>query len=105
MLTICRDVEDVAATHIMALDPKVKGNERYLYHAQGVMLGDTVANFIREKYPQLRGRVPAGAQGVSLPDGFLKTDILKSGDAFGTDWIGWEEGVVDIVEDLLKFDA
>lgn len=100
-----RDVEDVAATHLIALDPKVKGNERYLYHAKGVLLGDAVANFIRERYPQLRGRVPAGAKGASLPDGFLKTDISKFEDAFGTEWKGWEEGVVDIVEDLLRFEA
>lgn len=100
-----RDVEDVAATHLMALDPKVKGNERYLFHANGALLGDTVTNFIREKYPQLRSRVPKGAEGASLPPNFLKTDISKSEDMFGTDWRGWEEGVVDIVEDLLRSEA
>jgi hypothetical protein len=89
----------------MALSPKVKGNERYLYHTRGEMFGDTVANFIREKYPQLRSRVPAGAEGASLPEGFLKTDISKFEAAFGTEWKGWEEGVVDIVEDLLRFEG
>lgn len=89
----------------MALSPKVKGNERYLYHARGEMFGNTVANFIREKYPQLQSRVPAGAGGARLPEGFLRTNITKFEAAFGTEWRGWEEGVVNIVEDLLKAKA
>jgi hypothetical protein len=83
----------------------VKGNERYLYHTRGEMFGDTVANFIREKYPQLKSRVPAGGEGASLPENFLKTDISKFEAAFGTEWRGWEESVVDIVEDLLRFEV
>lgn len=69
------------------------------------MFGDTVANFIRERYPQLRSRVPVGAVEASLPAEFLRTDISKFEAAFGMKWRGWEEGVIDIVEDLLRLNA
>jgi hypothetical protein len=97
-----RDVEDVAKTHVLALDPKVPGNERYLYHAKELLQGDAVANFIREKYPQLRDRVPAGDKNATIPPNLIKTDISKFEAVFGAEWKGWEASVTAVVDDILK---
>jgi NADPH-dependent methylglyoxal reductase len=94
-------VDDVASIHIKALAPSVPGNERYLFHAKGLMVGDSVANFAREKYPQLKSRVPEGAVDASAPPNLVKTDISKANAVFGYQWKDWRESVSSMVDDIL----
>lgn len=96
-----RDVEDVAAIHVRALDASVPGNERYLFHSREPMLGDVVANLIRGEFPELGTRVPVGASEAQLPVNIVKTDIAKAEKVFGTEWKSMEITVRDMVHDIL----
>jgi hypothetical protein len=83
------------------LSSSVPGNKRYIFNAKGFMLGDNVANFVREKYPQLRGRVPEGAVDAVAPPNLIKTNTSRADSAFGSQWKDWRESVVSMVEDIL----
>jgi hypothetical protein len=69
-----------------------------------MLSGDNAANFIREKYPELKSRVPGGQTNVKNPPGMIKTDISKAEAAFGSDWKTWKDTVTDMTEDILKFE-
>ncbi|KAF2811648.1 NAD(P)-binding protein [Mytilinidion resinicola] len=98
------DVEDVAAIHLKSLSPSVPGNLRYLFHSEGIMNENTVADFVREKYPELKSRVPAGAEKLVIPEGLVKTDISRANAAFGTGWKSWQDSVVEMVNDVIRFE-
>jgi len=98
------DVEDVAAIHLKTLSPSVPGNLRYLFHSQGVLQSDDVANFAREKFPELRSRIPSGAEKVEAPAGIVTTDISRAEAVFGTKWKSWQDSVVEMVDDIVKFE-
>ncbi|KAF2435487.1 NAD(P)-binding protein [Tothia fuscella] len=98
------DVEDVAAIHLKALESSVQGNERYLFHSRGVMESNRVANFVRQKFAELRDRVPEGAENVKAPPALVKTDISKAEAAFGSNWKSWEDTVVNMVVDIMNFE-
>ncbi|KAF2667109.1 NAD(P)-binding protein, partial [Microthyrium microscopicum] len=100
MFPYVMDVEDVAAIHIKALSPNVPGNERYLFHSKRPLLADEAVNFIREKYPELTVRVPAGSNDSSLAPNLFKTDISKASKVFGTDWKDWTLSVSSMVDDI-----
>jgi NADPH-dependent methylglyoxal reductase len=101
---MCRDVEDVAAIHVKALSPSVPGNERYLFHSRDLLSGDKAAHYIREKYPELKNRVPAGDVNVKSPPNMITTDISKGEAAFGSTWKSWQDTVTDLVNDIILFE-
>jgi dTDP-4-dehydrorhamnose reductase len=104
LMASCRDVEDTAAAHLKALSPSVPGNQRYLFHGPGVMLGDEVANFVRQKYSELRSRIPAGEENVEVPPGLIKTDTSRAEKVFGIKWKSWQESVPDMVKDIERWE-
>jgi hypothetical protein len=84
------------------LSSNIPGNRRYLFHSDDLILGDDVANFIRQQFPQLRNRVPAGNTNPIVPENLLKTDISKSKKVFGNDWKNWKESLIPMVNDILQ---
>jgi hypothetical protein len=99
-----RDVEDVAAIHVTALNTaKVPGNERYLFHA-GVMSGNRIADKVRETYSELLKRVPAGGKGDGFPEPMAKVDVVRFEEVFGRDWMGWWESTRGTVKDILRYE-
>jgi len=98
------DVEDVAAVHLKSLSPSVPGNLRYLFHSQGVLQSDALANFVRAKFPELRSRIAAGAEKVEVPAGMITTDNSRAEKAFGTKWKSWQDSVVEMVADIEKLE-
>ena len=94
----------MAAIHIKALSQSVPGNERYLFHSRVLLTADNAANFVREKYPELKSRVPAGDVNAKSPPTLIKTDISKAEAAFGSKWRSWEDTVTDMTNDILKFE-
>ncbi|OAP57962.1 hypothetical protein AYL99_07052 [Fonsecaea erecta] len=80
------DVEVVSRVHVQALSPGIPGNERYIFHSPGLMVGSDIARAVREDFPRLRNRVPAAEEGATdsiLSPDLLKTDMSKSEKAFG----------------------
>jgi hypothetical protein len=54
-------------------------------------------------YPQLRDRVPAGAEGDGWPQPLAKYDTSKADKVFGTGWwLSWWETVDGVVKDILE---
>jgi NADPH-dependent methylglyoxal reductase len=97
-------VEDVATIHLTSLDmAKVPGNERYLFHA-GVISGNWIANKVRETYPELKDRVPAGGKGDGFPDPMAKFDISRFEQVFGSEWMRWWESANGTVKDILEYE-
>jgi NADPH-dependent methylglyoxal reductase len=97
-------VEDVAAIHLTSLDmAKVPGNERYLFHA-GLLSGNWIANKVRETYPELKDRVPAGGEGDGFPDPMAKFDISRFEKVFGSEWMGWWESANGTIKDILEYE-
>jgi len=94
----------VAAVHVKSLSPSVPGNERYLFHAQGILLGDAVANFVRDSVPELKDRVPAGREDAQVPSSILKTDTSKAEKVFGSEWKSWQDTVLEMSKDVLQFE-
>jgi hypothetical protein len=82
-------VDDAARIHIAALAPTIPGNERYLFHAPGIMQANPIALAIREEFPQLKDRVPAPEEGATgsgaqSPDNLVKVDLGKFERVFGS---------------------
>jgi hypothetical protein len=97
-------VEDVAAVHLKTLDLKVPGNERYMFYA-GLFSPAGVANKVREVYPELRSRVPAGPTQGGVPPGLVQYDCSKFEKAYGKlSWKGWWEATQGTIEDILRYE-
>lgn len=94
----------MARIHIKSLDFSIPGNERYLFHAAKIS-ANRVTDHIRQSFPELRSRVPAGGEGDGWPVQMAKTDISKAQKVFGTDWKGWQESVETTVRGILAFES
>ena len=95
----------MATIHIRSLDPKVPGNERYLFEAEEWISGPPLAAKVREAYPQLRDRVVAPKDdGNGIPSPFVKLDTSKADKAFGpkTQWKDWWTSAQGTVEDIIN---
>jgi hypothetical protein len=106
ILILYRDVEDVATHHIMSLDPKVvPGNERYVIRSRDLMSAPRLAKKIREKYPELKDRVPEGGDQDGWPTPLARSDVSKAEKVFGSNWKSAWESVEAMVKDVIKAGA
>lgn len=96
------DVDDVADIHIRSLSTTVEGNKRYLFHAPELLLSGPAANHVRDVFPQLRSRVPAGDANATAPPTLTRFDISRAEKTFGTNWKGWRESLVAAVDSIIK---
>ncbi|TVY84256.1 Ketoreductase [Lachnellula suecica] len=102
------DIGDVAAIHLKSLDPKIPGNERYLFEADGQISGPLLAAKVREVFPQLQDRVPAPKDDTDgIPTPFVKRDTSKADTVFGpkAQWKDWWTSAKDTVEDIIHLEA
>ena len=102
-----RDVDDVARIHLEALSPQIPGNERYLFHSPELLAPNPIALAIREKFPQLRDRVPAPEEGAGsgVPPNLIRTDTAKFEKAFGKrDWKSGRISAEETVQDIVDYD-
>lgn len=102
------DVRDVAQAHVDSLANKAASNQRILLIA-GLISPQLIANIIRENFPALRGRVPAGNPSQELPknvhptgwDMKISLDILAQGTREKKwEYRSLEESVVDAVNSM-----
>ena len=106
------DVRDVARAHVIAMTQAAAGGKRVL-QVSGLITPRLVCHIIGRRFPDLRGRLPAGWDDEShiLPDGLNPTawnvsasnELLSAG---GRDWsyMGLEESVVDTVRSLIGWE-
>ena len=99
------DVRDVAKALALAMTSPGASNRRILL-VSGVITPQLVANTIREKFPELKHRVPEGNRSQIYPKGVNPTgwNVSRSHEVFGKGWSyrGLEESVVDTVKDILR---
>jgi hypothetical protein len=79
-------------------------NKRILL-VSGLITPQIIINVIRNRFPELHGRVIEGIPGKLIPDGVEPTDwdVRRSHEVFGDTWryIELEKTIVDTVRDLL----
>ena len=99
------DVRDVAKAHILAMTSSGASNKRILL-VSGVITPQLVANISRERFPELKNRVPEGNRSQVFPKGVAPTgwNVSRSYEIFGKEWSyrSLEESVVDTVKDILR---
>lgn len=101
-------MRDVARSHIDALTNPAAGGQRILL-ISGLITPQLVADTIREHFPSLKDRVPAGTPGRVLPEGLHPTgwdmrvslDILSKGKGSNWEYITLNESVVDAVQSMI----
>lgn len=97
---LCVDVRDVATAHLKAYKTPEASNQRF-----AVTLGNftyqRVCDIIREKFPELKDKVPEGTPGEAYPD-FFSLSNEKAKKVLGMEFIGLEQMVVYTVKSLLE---
>lgn len=97
----------MAKIHLKSMDPKVPGNERYLFEAAGSISGPLLATKVREAYPQLRDRVPAPKDDSDgIPNPVVRYNTSKADKVFGpkTQWKDWWTSAQGTVEDIINLE-
>lgn len=99
-LTAVVHVNDVAALHVLALNPDVKGNQNFIASAENVDWND-VSGIVMKKFPEAveKGLLPLGGKIDGLKANF---DGSKAQVAFGIKWIGFEEQLKDLTGHYLE---
>jgi nucleoside-diphosphate-sugar epimerase len=96
------DVRDLAQAHLLAYESEKAANERYLI-TNGPYTYQMFIDIIREKFPDLKDKVPEGNPGAGLPDVY-KIDNSKGIKELGIKYKSMEQTVVDTVESLLALE-
>jgi len=99
------DVRDVARLVIFGVEhPEKADGERFILAAAAAP-AQTVADILREKYPERRGIIQEGTPGVGYEKGYkfpkrLVYDGSKAVKFTGQEYIPWDKTVVDTIEKL-----
>jgi nucleoside-diphosphate-sugar epimerase len=96
------DVRDVAQAHLRAYEKAEAAGQRY-FITSGNFTYQKVCDIIREKFPELKDRVPEGTPGEPAPPMF-KVDTSKAQKELGLTFRPLEEVIADTVNDLLKLE-
>ena len=94
------DVRDVALAHLRAFESEQFG--RFLI-ASGRWSKQEVCDLFREKFPQLRDRVPIGTPGDKGPDCYL-IDSSRAHSVLGIEFTKFEDTFTDMAETFLKME-
>lgn len=96
-------VDDVAQIHVLALDPKVPGNQAFVAAADGVngMVWEHGINVLKENYPE------AIAQGLVKTTGkqptiTIRVDAKKTEETFGIKLAGFDQQVKSLVNQWIE---
>lgn len=95
--------DDVAKVHVLALDPKVQGNQNFGMMSGGVsgnVWGDSV-DIVKKHFPEAveDGRLPANG---SQPTKRLLIDTNSTEEILGIKFRSYEEQVVDVTKHYLE---
>ena len=95
------DVRDLALAHVKAAELPEAANKRFFVTA-GYFSNEEVADIIRDKYPELKDKVPAkGTKGGEYPsEGVFKYNNSRTKEVLGIEFRSLEESIVDTVKSL-----
>lgn len=99
---LCVDVRDVALAHLRAFEIPEAGGQRFAV-SLGNFTYQQVCDIIRERFPELKEKVPEGTPGAEAPKSFA-LDCEKARKVLGIEFRGLEETVVDSVKSLLELE-
>jgi nucleoside-diphosphate-sugar epimerase len=98
------DVRDIAAAHVLAATTPKAGNERIIV-AAGAASSQRIADILREIFPELERRTPAGKPGTnSLPENHFTISNEKSMKILGLKYREEEDTFVDMVRQILEIE-
>ncbi|KAI3400410.1 hypothetical protein diail_3427 [Diaporthe ilicicola] len=98
------DVRDVALAHVRAATTPAAGGKRF-YVVAGHFSNKRLADVIRDRYPELDGRLPPeGAEG-DFPADVYGFDNSRSREVLGLEYRGLEDSVADTVGSILEWQA
>jgi len=96
-------VKDVSLAHVLALDPKVPGNQGYILSSEGLAgtKWEQVFDIVKSKYPDevAKGVFPNNGNVVSVP---VKVDERTSEKLLGIKYRGFEEQVESALSHYLS---
>jgi nucleoside-diphosphate-sugar epimerase len=92
----------VAKAHLLAYTTAAAANQRYLIEAESFSY-QLFVNIIREKFPELSGKTPAGSGDGGLA-GAYKLDNSKSKRELGITYRPMEETIADTVQSLRELE-
>lgn len=98
------DVRDVAKAHLAAFEEDYSVGKR-LYMTNGKFSVQMMVDAINKNFPQLQGKVPVGTPGSGPTDvlTLAKTSNDATRQLLGFEFISLDQCVVDVVEQVLKF--
>ncbi|KAI1177835.1 hypothetical protein F4777DRAFT_166405 [Nemania sp. FL0916] len=94
------DVRDVAQAHLRAMTVPGAGGHRF-YVVGGHFSNKRIADVLRENFPRLADRIPAGAVD-DLPSDVYRFDNSKSREILGIEYTPLEKSVVDTATSILE---
>jgi nucleoside-diphosphate-sugar epimerase len=98
------DVRDIAAAHVLAATTPNAGNERIIVTAAAAS-SQRIADILRENFPELERRTPAGKPGTnSLPENHFTISNEKSMKILGLKYREEEDTFVDMVRQILEIE-
>lgn len=96
-------MDDVAKVHILSLDPKIKGNQRFGTMCDGVAGNkwEDALDIVRKHFPEAvaNGRLPCSG---AFPSKRLLYDCSKTEEVLGIKFRSFEESIVEITEHYLE---
>ncbi|KZL85897.1 nad dependent epimerase dehydratase [Colletotrichum incanum] len=98
------DVRDVARAHLLAATTPAAGGNRFVVSPGGVS-NQKIANILREKFPELKGRIPAGDPTKSaLPEGLFGVDASLAGNVLGLEYRKLEDTIGDTAGQIIELE-
>ncbi|GJD04508.1 NAD dependent epimerase/dehydratase [Colletotrichum higginsianum IMI 349063] len=98
------DVRDVARAHLLAVTKPDAGGNRFVIGAGGVS-NQKIANVLRERFPELRHRIPEGDPAkAALPEGIFGLDPSLAGRVLGLEYKSLEDTIVDTATPIVELE-
>ncbi|OHW90935.1 NAD-dependent epimerase dehydratase [Colletotrichum incanum] len=95
---------NVARAHLLAATTPAAGGNRFVVSPGGVS-NQKIANILREKFPELKGRIPAGDPTKSaLPEGLFGVDASLAGNVLGLEYRKLEDTIGDTAGQIIELE-
>ncbi|GJC83572.1 ketoreductase azaE [Colletotrichum liriopes] len=99
------DVRDVARAHLLAATTPGAGGNRFVVSPGGVS-NQKIANVLRERFPELEGRIPAGdPTKTALPEGLFGVDASLAGNMLGLEYRKLEDTIGDTAAQIIELET
>lgn len=97
------DVRDVAQAHLQAYQKDEAANQRF-FVTGGLYTYQAICDILRDRFPEIRDKVPEGKPGCRLEADVYRLDTSKAKRVLGLTFRSLEECVVDTAKSLLHIE-